>query len=177
METKKNKGGAKPKFDFEDEQNLLRIEGWARDGADDKQIAKNIGYNECHFSTLKGKYPKLAKALKKGRAPLDFVIESKLYRKAMGMTVETQQAIKVKDIYFDDAGRRCEKERVEIVTLKQEIPTDTTAAIFWLKNRKPEQWNRQPEKIDVTTNGNDIVKPTFDADRLFQLIENGRKGE
>lgn len=53
---------AKPKFDFDDEQNLIRIEGWARDGLDDKQIAANIGYSEAHFSVLKGKLPKLSKA-------------------------------------------------------------------------------------------------------------------
>lgn len=51
---------AKPKFDFDDEQNLIRIEGWARDGLDDKQIAANIGYSEAHFSVLKGKLPKLS---------------------------------------------------------------------------------------------------------------------
>lgn len=54
---------AKPKFDFDDEQNLIRIEGWARDGLDDKQIAANIGYSEAHFSVLKGKLPKLSKAI------------------------------------------------------------------------------------------------------------------
>ena len=56
---------AKPKFDFDDEQNLIRIEGWARDGVDDKQIASNIGYCESHFSVLKGKLPKLSIALYK----------------------------------------------------------------------------------------------------------------
>lgn len=139
---------AKPKFDFDDEQNLIRIEGWARDGLDDKQIAANIGYSEAHFSVLKGKLPKLSKALKNGRAPIDFAIESKIYRKAMGMKVLVQQAIKVKDVYFDEEGRRCEKERVEIVELEQEVPPDTTAGIFWLKNRKPEQWNRSAPRVD-----------------------------
>lgn len=128
---------AKPKFDFDDEQNLIRIEGWARDGLDDKQIAANIGYSEAHFSVLKGKLPKLSKALKNGRAPIDFAIESKIYRKAMGMKVKVQQAIKVKDVFFDEEGRRCEKERVEIVELDQEVPPDTTAGIFWLKTVSP----------------------------------------
>lgn len=139
---------AKPKFDFDDEQNLIRIEGWARDGLDDKQIAANIGYSEAHFSVLKGKLPKLSKALKNGRAPIDFAIESKIYRKAMGMKVKVQQAIKVKDVFFDEEGRRCEKERVEIVELDQEVPPDTTAGIFWLKNRKPEQWNRPAPRAE-----------------------------
>ena len=139
---------AKPKFDFKDKQNLIRIESWARDGLDDKQIAANIGYNETYFSELKGKIPELSEALNNGRAPIDFAIESKIYRKAMGTKIKVQQAIKVKDVYYDEEGRRCEKERVEIVELEQEIPSDTTAGIFWLKNRKPEQWNKPAPRID-----------------------------
>lgn len=147
---------AKPKFDFKDKQNLIRIESWARDGLDDKQIAANIGYNETYFSELKGQIPELSEALKNGRAPIDFAIESKIYRKAMGMKVTVQQAVKIKDVYFDEEGRRCEKERVEVVELEQEVPPDTTAGIFWLKNRKPGQWNRpaprSSEDDDIPSN-------------------------
>nr|DAY52865.1 MAG TPA: terminase small subunit [Caudoviricetes sp.] len=139
---------AKPKFDFNDPHNLIRIEGWARDGLDDKQIAANIGYNETYFSELKGKLPELSKALKSGRAPLELKVENTMYKKATGMTIKVQQAIKVKDVYYDEEGRRCEKERVEIVELEQEVPPDTTAGIFWLKNRKPEQWNKSSPKTD-----------------------------
>lgn len=139
---------AKPKFDYKDPHNLIRIEGGARDGLDDKQIAANIGYNETYFSELKGKIPELSKALKNGRAPLELKVENTLYMKATGMKVKVQQAIKVKDVYFDGEGRRCEKERVEIIELEQEVPPDTTAGIFWLKNRKPEQWNRPAPRID-----------------------------
>lgn len=53
------------------------------------------------------------------------------------MKVKVQQAIKVKDVFFDEEGRRCEKERVEIVELDQEVPPDTTAGIFWLKTVSP----------------------------------------
>lgn len=139
---------AKPKFDFKDPHNLIRIEGWARDGLDDKQIAANIGYNETYFSELKGQIPELSKALKNGRAPLELKVENTLYKKATGMTIKVQQAVKVKKVYFDEEGHRCEEEHVEVVELEQEVPPDTTAGIFWLKNRKPEQWNRPAPRID-----------------------------
>ena len=99
-------------------------------------------------SELKGKIPELSKALKNGRAPLELKVENTLYTKATGMKVKVQQAIKVKDVYYDENGRRCENERIEIVELEQEIPPDTTASIFWLKNRKPEQWNKPAPRID-----------------------------
>lgn len=172
---------AKPKFDFNDKQNLVRIEGWARDGLDDKQIAANIGYNETYFSELKGKIPKLSEALKKGRAPLDIIVESTLYRRAIGMKIKTQQAFKVKTVSYTDEGKRCEVESIEIVNLEQELPPDPTSMIFWLKNRKPEHWNKQPEKVDVTSNGESVLlvfsnTPLSEKDMdEIRKIQNGEK--
>lgn len=165
---------AKPKFDFKDPHNLIRIEGWARDGLDDKQIAANIGYNETYFSELKGKISELSKALKNGRAPLELKVENTLYTKATGMKVKVQQAIKVKDVYYDDEGRRCENERIEIVELEQEIPPDTTAGIFWLKNRKPEQWNRPAPRIDEDRFSDDPPKTLTkeEAKELWNKLDN-----
>ena len=165
---------AKPKFDFKDPHNLIRIEGWARDGLDDKQIAANIGYNETYFSELKGQIPELSKALKNGRAPLELKVENTLYKKATGMTIKIQQAVKVKEVYFDEEGRRCEKEHVEVVELEQEVPPDTTAGIFWLKNRKPKQWNVPSLKGDDTTVGNEPAKTLTkeEAKELWSKLEN-----
>lgn len=168
---------AKPKFDFTDKENLLRIEGWARDGLDDKQIAANLRYNETYFSELKSKIPELSEALKKGRAPLDIIVESTLYRRAVGAKIKVQQAIKVKEVYYDDEGHKCEKERVEVVELEQELPSDTTAQIFWLKNRKPDIWNRQPERVDLTTNGKDLPAARVISKEEFKEIFNQMNNE
>lgn len=150
----KRKGGAEPKFDFNDKENLLRIEGWARDGLDDKNIAKNIGYNDTYFCELKKKHSELSKALKKGRAPLDIIVESTMYRKAVGMKIKRQQAIKLKRTIYED-GKRIDEEYVEKVELEEDLPPDTVAMIFWLKNRKPEHW-RDRVNNDITTNGKDV---------------------
>lgn len=162
---------AKPKFDFEDEQNLIRIEGWARDGLDDKQIAANIGYSEAHFSVLKGKTSKLSKALKKGRAPLDIVVESTLYRRAIGMKIKTQQAFKVKDVTYTEEGKRCEIERIEVIDLEQDLPPDPTSMIFWLKNRKPEQWNKQPDRVDLTSEGKGMAPQKININVVYNRKE------
>lgn len=154
---KKTTTGANAKFDFSDPQNIVRIEGWARDGLDDKQIAEIIGYNQTYFCELKAKHPELGEALKKGRAPLDIVVENSLYRRATkGTMIKTQQAFKCKEVTFNLDGTKTEREEIRIVDLEQEIPPDTTAQIFWLKNRKPEYWNKQPIRIDTTTNGKEL---------------------
>lgn len=147
----------KEKFDFKNKDNIVRIEGWARDGWEDRQIAKQLGYNETYFCELKLKHPELADALKRGRAPLDIIVETSLYKRAVGMKRLVQTPIKVKDIKYSESGRKIsETERIEIVTTEENIPPDTTSMIFWLKNRKPKLWNIQPTRIDTTSNGEAI---------------------
>ncbi len=166
---------AKPKFDFTDNLNLLRIEGWARDGATDKQIAENIRYSEPYFCELKGKIPELSEALKKGRAPLDVIVESNLYKKANGGTVKVKQPFKLKEVYYDDEGRRCSTEKVEIVEVEMYQQPDVTAQIFWLRNRKPEQWNKEVSKVDMTSGGEKIaparVLSPKEVKELYQSLE------
>ena len=114
---------------------LLRLEAWARDGLTLEQIAHNCG---CSLTTIKdwrNKYPAISAALKKGRDVADIAVENALYKRAMGYTY-TETMIEESD------KDSCRKIRT---TTKQVVP-DVAAQIFWLKNRKPEQWrDKQPE--------------------------------
>ncbi len=142
--------GRKAKYDFENDKVVLaKIEELARDGAQDKDIAAYLGYNETHFCEIKGRYPKLTEALKKGRSPLDFNVENSLFKKCIGYKEKVQKPIKVKEKYYDDQGRMCERERVEVVEYEETVYPEVTAQIFWLKNRKPKMWNRQPVEEDA----------------------------
>lgn len=148
--------GRKTKYDFDNDATILaKIEELARDGAQDGEIATYLGYSGAHFSVLKGEYPKISNALKKGRSPLDFNVENSLFRKCIGYKEKVQKPIKVKEKYYDDQGRLCEKERVEVVEYEETIFPEVTAQIFWLKNRKPKMWNRQP--VDEDAN-NPVIK-------------------
>jgi transposase-like protein len=128
------------------EEGLLLIEGWARDGLTDEQISKNMG---VAYSTLREwvkKYSALSAALKKSKEVVDREVESALYKKAIGHTMTEQQAIKLKTVHYDNGKRVLEEERVEIVEVERAIPPDTTAQIFWLKNRKPNDWRDKHEQ-------------------------------
>ena len=133
---------AKPKYDFTDATVLAKVEELARDGAYDKQIAEYFGYNETYFCELKAKITELSEALKKGRAPLDFNVENSLFKKCIGYKQRVQKPFKLKDKYYDEEGRLCEKERVEVVEVEETVFPEVTAQIFWLKNRKPKVWNK-----------------------------------
>lgn len=94
-------------------ENLLLLEGWARDGLTDEQIAKNIGIGERTLYEWKEKYPQISQSLKKGKEVVDYEVENALLSSALG--------------------------------------GNTTAQIFWLKNRRPDKWrDKQKEETDKT---------------------------
>ena len=121
-------------------EGLLKIEGWARDGLIDKTIAEKMGIAYSTLREWRDKYPALSAALKKSKEIADRNVESSLYERALGGVHEVKKNIKVKQTYYDEQGRKCEKEEIKTVMDEVYTPGDTTAQIFWLKNRKPDVW-------------------------------------
>jgi hypothetical protein len=105
-------------------------------GATDAQIAD---FFKVHISTLylwKHTHPEFSDALKAGKSVADETVVRSLYQRACGYE---QDEVKI----FMPAGSR---EPV-IVPHRVRIAADTTAAIFWLKNRRAEEWR---DRSDVT---------------------------
>lgn len=117
-------------------EGLLKIEGWARDGLTDEQIANNMGVNKATLYRWKEKYCDICDSLKKGKDVVDRQVENALLRRALGYEYN-----EVKEKY--GYGKITERT----VTKKEVVP-DVTAQIFWLKNRKPEKWRDKPEYED-----------------------------
>lgn len=116
-----------------EQDNLTMIEGWARQGLTNEQIAKNIGINSDTFYAWLKKYPEISESLKKGKAPVDFEVENALYKRAVGFEYEEIETVEEEvDGVFKTRVKR---------TQRTALP-DTSAIIFWLKNRKPEQWRK-----------------------------------
>lgn len=129
------------------EDGLLKLEAWARNGLSMEEVAHNCG---CSLSTLKDwrkRYPPISAALKRGREVTDIVVENALYRSAQGYTVELRRPIKLKRVEYDDKGKKLrEYEEIGEAMEEEHIPANVTAQIYWLKNRKPEEWrDRKPE--------------------------------
>lgn len=109
------------------------IEGWARQGLTDEQIAKNMGIGLTTLKQWKKKYQPIWTALKKGKTPVDFEVENALLKRAMGFEYEETETI-IEEI---DG-----KQRKRIKKIKKVALPETSAIIFWLKNRMPEQWRK-----------------------------------
>ena len=127
---------------------LLRLKGWARDGLTDEQIATNMGIVAKTLYEWKKKYSAISEALKRGKEVIDMEVENAMLNKAMGFTVIVKKSYKVKDVIYEDGRKVRETERIEMVDEEQYIPPDTTAQIFWLKNRKPAEW-RDKQNVEI----------------------------
>lgn len=123
---------------------LTAIEGWAREGATDCDIAKKIGIGERTFTDWKSRFPAIVAALKKGKAPVDFEVENALLKSALGYTVTVKEPIKVKKKTIKNGVGTIEEEHIEYVDREIHVKPDVTAQIFWLKNRKPDKWRDKP---------------------------------
>jgi len=141
-------------------EGLLRLEAWARDGLTDEQIATNMGIAIRTLYEYKERYPQIMQALKIGKEVADIQVENALYTKALGIHKTLQKPIKVKDVYYENGKRIRETEHIEYGFEEIYIPPDTTAQIFWLKNRKPKDWR---DKRDVGVEGNIDVNNPYDG--------------
>lgn len=150
---------------------LLLIEGWAREGLIDKEIAQKMNVSEATLSNYKKKYPEVKEALRKGKELVDIEVENALLKKALGYNAVIQKAFKLKDIIYNENGRKIsETERIEYAEEKVHIPADTTAQIFWLKNRKKAQWR---DKVEYETNASELNK----VKELLTKISDGANNE
>lgn len=160
--------GAKGKYaQWLEPDNLLKIEAWARDGLNDEEIAAKLTITHTTLYDWKSKFPAFAEALKKGKEVVDIEVENALHRKAMGYNVAVMKHFKIKHTEYNEKGYKC-LEYEELVAVEEEIhvPADTTAQIFWLKNRKPAEW-RDRKELDHSGNMGIDVTPPADPAAVF----------
>ena len=123
-------------------EGLTLIEGWAKTGLSNEQIAANIGITTTTLYDWKKKYADFSEALKKGKEVSDFEVENALFKSAKGYEYEERKEVQE---VVDGVMRK----KVEIT--RKHVPPNATSAIFWLKNRKPDEW-RDVKQIDGNVN-------------------------
>lgn len=156
-----------------EEENLIRLKGWAMDGLTDEDIAENIGINRVTLYDWKKRFPDIDNALKKGKETADRRVENALFKRALGYDVEEKKYVMVPmdreeyddlidvelELWNEQNPKATQAERNRFIAsipkykrVLAEVKTkhvnpDTTAQIFWLKNRKPEIW-RDKQQIE-----------------------------
>lgn len=123
------------------EEGKVRLQGWARDGLSDEQLADKMGICTSTFYAWKNKYPEISEALKEGKDVADRKVENALYKRACGFEYEEVTTER------DEINGKMITKRVT-----KFYPPDPTSMIFWLKNRKPDEW-RDKRETEVTGSG------------------------
>lgn len=113
---------------------LEEIKDWCRNGATDEEIAKRLGISYSTFKEYKKEFSVFSAALKETKEIVDAQVENALLKRALGYEYK-EVTKKVVDGEL----------KVTKVITKQVVP-DTTAQIFWLKNREPSKWR---DKLQV----------------------------
>lgn len=153
------------KNDNELQDKLILIKSWARDGLTQQQIANNLGINVDTLIEYKKKYSDFAEALKKGKEVVDIEVENALLKSAKGFWYEEEVVSTKKEVIYDNGKRVKETSEPVVITLNKYKPSDTTAAIFWLKNRKPKEWR---DRIEMPTDTKELTK----VEELLTKLEN-----
>ena len=115
-------------------------------GATDKEMADFFGVSVTTVDNWKKNIPEFVGALKEGKVQADVDVANSLYQRATGYEWTEQQAIKVKVGQYE--------EKVELVEVRKATPPDTTAGIFWLKNRRKADWRDKQEHGFTDPDGN-----------------------
>lgn len=110
----------KPEFAEQAEQ-LCKL------GATDNDLAQFFKVTTVTLWNWQSRHPEFFKALKVGKAESDERVERSLYNKATGYTFTSEKV-------FQFQG---EIVRAQVT---EHVPPSDTSMIFWLKNRRPEQW-------------------------------------
>ena len=144
---KGNKGGGR-KSAYTPALAIL-AEKVARLGATDAEIADVFGVGVTTLNRWKKAHVEFADALKKGKTISDARVVEALYHRAVG--------------YSHDAVKIMQFQGTPVVVpYTEHYPPDTTACIFWLKNRQPQEWR---DKQQIEHSGTVVVRRTFRGNR------------
>lgn len=122
---------------------LELIEGWARNGLSNEQIALNLGVGESTFYSYMKEYPELVDALRTGREDAEIIVENALFKRACGYNfVEAVQ--ERKRVYDEDGNWTGQYEMVTVKRTRKHVEGDVSAQKYWLEHRAPNRWERNP---------------------------------
>ena len=131
-------------------EGLQLLEGWARDGLSQEQIARKCGCCRKTLVTWVEQHPQIAAALKKGREVVDYEVENAFLKRALGYQ-------------YTETRVESSKEEKTVQTQKH-MPPDVRAAEFWLSRRRPDRWGSRAQETSSTEDSGCVILPEVKDD-------------
>lgn len=140
--------------DWLEEDNLMLLECWTRDGYTFEDIANKIGITTNTLRWWRKQYPEIDSALKAGREIIDYKVENALLKSALGY--------KTKEVKVTTIMRHGKVvETIKETTDKEQAP-NVSAAQCWLYNRLPKKWKNMNSRANILDD--------MDEDTSIQVI-------
>lgn len=137
--------------DWISENGHVVLTSWAMNGLTDEQIASNMGINVRTFYTWKDKYKEIASALETGRVLADMQVFNALYKSALGYEFTEKTVETLSD------GSVTRKE------VTKHYPPNVQAIIFYLTNRRPDKWKKNPTEDSANSEAIAKIKQLLDG--------------
>jgi hypothetical protein len=177
----KHPGGRKSKYELIVVPKLELIGNWCREGLLEEEICKRLGIAVSTFNLYKNQHSELLEVLKNSKEIADYKVEDSLYKRALGYKYDevTRELCTVRDkygepVYDPETGQPFTEMKVTKIVTKEVTP-DTTAQIFWLKNRRPDKWR---DKQEIEHSGHLNTGPdlsNMNMEDLRELAKNAKK--
>lgn len=155
----KHPGGRPTKYNPKFHPKMAKLA--AANGCNDEEIAKELEVTTSTFYLWKTKYPEFSEAVKAAKENPDDAVEAALYKRALGYTVTTKKEVAV------NIGNGLGSE-LQTAKVQTHVPADTTAQIFWLKNRRPEKWR---DRVDQVHSGEMTINQLTPEERRARIEE------
>lgn len=137
-----------------EEDHLMLLECWARDGYTFEDIANRIGITMGALKKWRDQYPEINNALKAGREIVDYKVENALLKSALGYRTKEMKVTTV-------IRHGKVVETIKEVTDKEQAP-NVSAAQCWLYNRLPDKWKNMNSRKN-------IIEDMMDEDTSIQV--------
>lgn len=126
------------------EDGLLLLKGWARDGLTDEEIARKMHISSSTFYDWQKKYSEISEAIKKGREPVNVILEDTAIERATEWKT-------VKEITREPRFNRETGETELAVTkeVEKKVPPDSTLLIFLMKNRMKDKYGDK-QQVEIS---------------------------
>lgn len=139
------------------DEYCVQVEKLCKLGATDKEIANFFEVEETTINNWKIEHSEFFESIKKGKTLADAEVASKLYHRATGYE-------------HPDTDIRVIDSQIVTTEITKHYPPDTTAAIFWLKNRQPQTWR---DKVTQEITGKDGGAIQIERKSIKDIFDDG----